>query len=193
MSQSTYLHFFAPQPVDMTGVQVNDVLRALRVVGVVHIYRAVQGHFDWDNFMTGVMDWPERDIMGQRVAPEDAGSFFDPTKYLSVDCVRGHPEDRRAQLVSLIHEHFPHELQREFYLNNLVVTAGPHDVFEIVENSNGELFARTNFSVAFWGYRHPENTAVLRSFLGSSELVQTIQTDLAAIVKSEISWRLYLT
>ena len=193
MSHSTYLHLYSPHEVLLEAEQINTALRILGVREVVKIYRAIEELNEWTDFVRGTEEWPDYEIVGQRISPGEAGSYYDPKKYLSVDCVRGHPEDRRAQLVNLIHNNFPTEVQRDFYLNNLVLKVGPHDIYEIVENPTGELFARTSFSVAFWGYRHPENVEGFRAFLRESALVRDIQSDLSAIIRSSIDYRIYLT
>ncbi|MDB6153158.1 MAG: hypothetical protein JWL90_1611 [Chthoniobacteraceae bacterium] len=193
MSQATYFHFYSPSMVALSPAAVTAALLSLGIQGPVRISRAFEGLFEWEDFLHGEAEWPDNEFTGILVASENAGQYFDPEKYLSVDCVTGHPDDRRAQLAYLVNDHFKSELDREFYLNNLVLKVGPHDVYETLENPAGELFARTNFSVAFWGYRHPENLEEFRTFLNEIELRRLIQAGLSEAIGASIDYRIYLT
>ena len=64
----------------------DDVSAALHVLGVrevVKLFRAVEGLNDWEDFVNGQENWPEREILGMRTTPEDAGSYYEADKYLS--------------------------------------------------------------------------------------------------------------
>lgn len=193
MSQTTYLHFYSPELVKLSKAVVGDALKVLGVTEAVRVYRLAGGLHLWESVRTGEEEWPATEVNGIRIPASEASLYYENGKHLAIDCIKAHPSDRCAQLVQAVHERFPTEVSREFYLNNLVVNAGPHDIFESVENPNGELFAATNFSVAFWGYRHPADLSLFRAFIDESPLVDNIKRDLADVTSSRIECQVYLT
>jgi hypothetical protein len=130
--------------------------------------------------------------LGHRVPSHEAPDYFISGKLMNIDCIVGNENDMRAKIVNLVHERFPDELKRDFYLNNLSVRFGPHDVFEAVECPSGHLFAHTTFSVSIWGYRHPIDILALRKTILSSSIVQTTQKGLSQILNQEVEAVVYL-
>lgn len=192
MSEQTYLSLHTSSPVALTPSKVDSVLKAIRVGDPLKIYRALGGTHDWDNFLNQWAEYPADDILGKRITVEEAGSFYIPDRFLLISCLKGRQEDLRAQIVELVHNQFPEEVKRDFYLNNLSVSFGPHDIFETTENPRGKLFAQTNFSVSIWGYRHPSDLAALRNSLLSSQIVKQAQAELSNIVGEDVQAVVYL-
>jgi hypothetical protein len=192
MSEQTYLSLHTSSPVALTTSKVDSVLKFLQVIEPLSIYRALSGTNGWQNFLNQWSEYPADDILDKRITVEEAGSFCIPDRFLLIDCIKGRQEDLRAQVVELVHKKFPDEVKRDFYLNNLSIKCGPHDIFETTENPQGKLFAQTNFSVSIWGYRHPSDLAALRNFLLSSQIVKQAQAELSNIVGDEVQAVVYL-
>lgn len=192
MSEQTYLSLHTVTPKAISGADISKVLLALRVQGDVRVSRYDGPANDWGIFKEPWIEYPDYEVLGQIVSVEEVQTLYEPEKFLLISCMKGNDADLRARVVDFVHRHFPEEVKRDFYLNNLSVNFGPHDIFEATENSSGTLFAQTTFSVSIWGYRHPSDLSGLREKLLNSEIVKTAQSELASILGEEIRAVVYL-
>ena len=192
MSEQTYLSLHSVSPTEITNSSISSILSYLRVKGEVRVSRYEGPSDDWKIFKAPWKEYPDYEVLGQIVPVGIAHEFFLPGKFLLISCIIGNSEDLRARIVDFAHKEFPDEVRRDFYLNNLSVKFGPHDIFEALENSSGTLFAQTNVSISIWGYRHPSDLATFRETLLSSDIVKKAQTELAEILGQQVEAVVYL-
>jgi len=192
MSEQTYLSLYAVSPKSIAKSHISKVLENLQVQGNVRVSRYDGPSNNWAIFKEPWVGYPDYEVLGQMVPIQSAQALYKPEKFLLIDCIHGNPKDLRARVVDFVHKQFPEEVTRDFYLNNLSVNFGLHDVFEATENPNGTLFAHTYFSISIWGYRHPTSLAAFRETLLSSGIVKTAKNELSEILSQKVESVVYL-
>ncbi len=76
----------------------------------------------------------------------------------------------------------PEELRDTFAPGSVSICSGRHDIFEMMENEEGTLFASTCFSVSIYGYGAPHDWARYREEIAKHPFIVALKEDLERIL-----------
>jgi hypothetical protein len=170
---------------------VSKVLKLLGMQNSVFVTRYAEEDQSWRNLMDGIEEYPAHEILGARVPAEEAPIFYETGKLLKISGCEANPKAYKARIIYALHDLFPEETAREFYLNNLDLTFGAHDLFTTEDFPEPKLFGRPNVSLSFNGYRMPHNWEQYRAAAFALPLVQEVKEGFEAIIDAPVEMVMY--
>lgn len=178
MGLSTSIHFYVEKSPPDPRKALSDILAWLKPKHI-QITRNLSMDNSWHDYKTENAQYNvDYEILMQLVNPEEAVDLYLPERRYSLSI-----ESPIADaLIEMVHKQIPESIRGEHWPQNLDVSVNPHDVFEDCEDTSGHFFARTFFSLRFWGYRTPNQLAEYRRLVWMLPVFIEIQDNLCRIL-----------
>jgi hypothetical protein len=153
MSQIGTLVFFTTSQVVNVQTVLYEVLQLCEPKKDGSVWRTYGPSREWEAFKNN-RDDEDDELLGYHVDIRDI-----PDLYREGTCLRIHidPCDLGWRIYEAIEQRVSFEIRESATLINVTLQVGEHDLFEYLENEEGEYFGRAFFSVAVWGYRTPND------------------------------------
>jgi hypothetical protein len=197
MSLVSSLVFFPVISHDDPLLSLGGVLGEVNPGSSVFITRRTRLDDSWDEFqreLRGEISGEQRsevvELSRVRVEVADVPHFYENGTNLLVDVTGKLPWG--TELFTFVRDSIPETISGDYLPANCDLRVGMHDIWEAIESDDGTLFARPNFSVRFWGYSSPADTAGFRQKIMESAVLQDIKRKMEA-VSGEVKVCFYLS
>jgi len=142
---------------------------------------------EWTHLLRGTDYSPSFERLDPNLTPEQIAELCEPGTVVRLELIT--PLGKRVW--DEIQEHIPPEVRGGASLSNVSLTIGEHDLFECLENEEGQYFGRATVSVTIDGPGCPEDWAEFRRLTKQLPAVRTLEqrlTDILGPVRCEVYW-----
>ena len=172
----TYIQIYPNQPVSDKRLLASKVLESLKATSI-SVTKFADVDTSWENRNSDDFGPVEESYVYEKNI-EEALNFYEDQKFIIFRFHSSLSDALTQEVYNKIGEpirddHMPHNA--ELHLNE-------HDIFEDAEKWDGHLFARTNFSVLFYGDSVPKNIGEYRKQVSQLDSFKNILDGLKAIL-----------